>query len=135
MPSVERSDTAPSSAPSFAASISPSPRQSPTTPAPSIASGLPAGWLHELTCRNGDSTGCQLHLYDAVGREQPGWPVPLAGGCWSDNFAVATDGVAYVACKIDDQLTVINSVAVTGSTRAGWPVDVPGYPDGRARRA
>lgn len=127
LPKVEPSDTAPSFAPTPI--LSPAGAATTAPPPTEIPSGLPAGWQHELTCRNVDGTGCQLHLYDAAGREQPGWPVALAGGCWSENLAVGADGVVYVACKIDDRLTVINSFAVTGSTRSGWPVEAEGYPE------
>jgi hypothetical protein len=101
----------------------PDPSPSPTT----AASGLPAGWHHELVCRE-DGTGCQLHLYDAAGREQPGWPVTLAGGCWLENLAVGTDGVAFIACKIDDQQALFSAVDVSGASLPGWPIRATGYP-------
>src|SRR5512140_2180463 len=99
-------------------------------PAPSPASarsGLPIGWRHELTCGD-DLTGCRLHLYDAAGREQPGWPRDLAGGCSPENLAVGSDGGASSACRIDDRRTVVSAYAATGSPRPGWPVDVAGHP-------
>jgi hypothetical protein len=96
---------------------------SPTT----AASGLPAGWHHELTCLD-DGTGCQLHLYDAAGRGQPGWPRDLVGGCWLENLAVGTDGVAYIACKIDDQQVLFSAVDLSGASLPGWPIRATGYP-------
>jgi hypothetical protein len=101
----------------------PDPSPSPTT----AASGLPAGWHHELACLD-DGTGCQLHLYDAAGREQPGWPRDLVGGCWVENLAVGTDGVAYIACKIDDQQVLFGAVDVSGASLPGWPIRATGYP-------
>jgi len=116
-----RSATPPSAAPTLTA-------PSPSPPGPTAAaSGLPAGWHHELVCRE-DGTGCQLHLYDVAGREQPGWPRDLVGGCWSENVAVGSDGVAYVACTTEDEQTVVRSFAVTGSPRPGWPVEATGWP-------
>ncbi len=82
---------------------------------------------HELVCRE-NGTGCQLHLYDVAGREQPGWPVALAGACWLENLAVGTDGVAYVACRIDDQQVLFSAVDVGGATVLGWPIRATGYP-------
>jgi hypothetical protein len=101
----------------------PDPSPSPTT----AASGLPAGWHHELACLD-DGTGCQLHLYDAAGREQPGWPRDLVGGCWLENLAVGTDGVAYIACKIDDQQVLFSAVDLSGASLPGWPIRATGYP-------
>jgi hypothetical protein len=129
-------DASPSASPAASASAAiPTPIPTPTSkpdPSPSpttAASGLPAGWHHELSCLD-DGTGCQLHLYDAAGREQPGWPVTLAGGCWLDNLAVGTDGVAYTACRIDDEQVLFNAVDVSGATVLGWPIRATGYPRG-----
>ena len=122
-PAASASTTMPTPVPTITAWPDPSP--SPTT----AASGLPAGWHHELSCLD-DGTGCQLHLYDAAGREQPGWPVTLAGGCWLDNLAVGTDGVAYTACRIDDEQVLFNAVDVGGATVLGWPIRATGYPRG-----
>jgi hypothetical protein len=114
-----------SAGPTAVASATARPEPSPT---PTItASGLPAGWHHELVCRE-DGTGCKLHLHDAAGREQPGWPVTLVGGCWSENVAVATDGVAYIACRIDDQRVLFSAVDVGGASVPGWPIRATGYP-------
>ena len=101
----------------------PDPSRSPTT----AASGFPAGWHHELACGE-DGTGCQLHLYDGAEREQPGWPRDLVGGCWAQNLAVGTDGVAYIACKIDDQRVLVSAVDVSGASVPGWPIRATGYP-------
>ena len=105
------------------ARATPDPSPSPTA----AASGLPAGWHHELACRE-DGTGCQLHLNDGAGREQPGWPRDLVGGCWPQNLAVGTDGVAYVACMIDDQQVLFSAVDVSGASVPGWPIRATGYP-------
>ena len=112
---------APSSSPTAVGSSTarPDPSPSPTT----AVSGFPAGWRHDLVCRGDDPTGCQLHLYDATGREQPNWPVPLAGWCPPENVAVDSHGAVYVACVVGDELTVISSFAVTGSAQPGWPVE------------
>jgi len=106
-----------------------------TLPSPTTAaSGLPAGWHHELVCSvdsgvcSVDSTAYQLHLYDGAGREQPGWPVALAGGCWPQNLAVGTDGVAWIACKIDDQQALFSAVDLSGVSFPGWPIRATGYP-------
>jgi hypothetical protein len=115
------SATIPTPMPTPAAKPDPSP--SPTT----AASGLPAGWHHELSCGD-DGTGCQLHLYDAAGREQPGWPVTLAGGCWTENLAIGIDGVAFIACKIDDQQVLLSAIDVGGASWPGWPIMAKGYP-------
>ena len=106
------------------ATARPDPSPSPTN----AASGLPEGWGHELVCSEAGTRGCQLHLYDAAGREQPGWPVALAGGCWLENLAVGTDGVAYVACRIDDEQVLLSAVDVDGATVRGWPIRATGYP-------
>ena len=98
-PAASASTTMPTPVPTITAWPDPSP--SPTT----AASGLPAGWHHELSCSvdsgvcSVDSTAYQLHLYDAAGRGSPGGRCPFPGGCWLDNFAVGTDGVAYTACR------------------------------------
>jgi len=117
---------APSPGPTAVASATarPVPSPSPTT----AASGLPAGWHHELTCREGDATGCQLHLYNVAGREQPGWPVTLVGGCWLENLVVGTDGIAYIACRIDEQQVLFSAVDVSGASLPGWPIRATGYP-------
>ena len=108
---------------SATARLDPSP--SPTA----AASGLPAGWQHELVCREDRYSGCGLHLHDAAGQDRSGWPTPLlAGWCSPDNVAVGTDGVAYVACTTEDERTVVSSFAVTGSARPGWPVEATGQP-------
>lgn len=97
-------------------------------PSPTAAvSGLPAGWHHELVCRE-DGTGCLLHLCDAARQTQPGWPVTLVGACWPENLAVGTDGVAYIACKIDDQRVLFGAVDVGGASVPGWPIRATGYP-------
>jgi len=105
------------------ATARPDPSPSPTT----AASGLPAGWHHELVCSE-DGTGCRLHLYDAAKQEQSGWPVTLVGGCWPQNLAVGTDGVAYIACKIDDQQVLFSAVDVGGASVPGWPIRTTGHP-------
>lgn len=106
------------------ATARPEPLPSPTT----AAYSLPAGWHHELVCRENRYSGCELHLYDAAGRDQPGWPTPLlAGWCAPENVTAGTDGVAYVACTTEDERTVVNSFAVTGSLRPGWPVEAVGW--------
>ncbi len=105
------------------ATASRAPLPSPTN----SVSGLPEGFRHELAC-DGNSTGCQLHLYDEAGREQPGWPVDLVGGCWPENQAVGADGVAYVACRIDEEQVLFNAVAVGGTIVPGWPIRAAGYP-------
>jgi len=105
------------------ATATPDPSPVPTT----TASGLPAGSHHELVCSE-DGTECQLHLYDVAGREQPGWPRDLVGGCWPQNLAVGTDGVAWIACKIDDQQVLFGAVDVSGASVPGWPISATGYP-------
>ena len=70
----------------------------------------------------------QARLYDAAGREQSGWPVTLVGDFWSENLAVGTDGVAYTACRIDDEQVLLNAVDVGGATLPGWPIRATGYP-------
>jgi hypothetical protein len=82
---------------------------------------------HELVC-SAASSGCDLHLYDVAGREQPGWPVALAGACWLGNLAVGTDGVAYVACRVDEEQVLFSAVDVGGATVPGWPIQATGYP-------
>jgi len=116
-----------SPSPAAVASATARPDPSPSSPT-AAASGLPAGWHHGLICREDDSTGCQLHLYDAAGREQPGWPRDLVGGCWPENLAVGTDGVAYIACRIDDQQVLFSAVDVGGTSVPGWPIRATGYP-------
>ena len=124
-PAASASTTIPTPVPTPTARPDPSP--SPTT----AASGLPAGWHHELVCREDSYSGCELHLYDAAGRDQPGWPVPpLAGWCGPENVAVGTDGVAYVACTTNEERIVVSSFAVTGSSRPGWPVGTKGLAGG-----
>ena len=106
------------------ATATPEPSPSP----PTAASGLPVGWQHELICEESAATSCQLHLRDAAGRDQPGWPVTLAGGCWLRNLAVGTDGIAYIACQIDDQQVLVSAVDVSGASVPGWPIRTTGYP-------
>jgi hypothetical protein len=119
-----RSTPALSPAPTAVASETAAPDPSPHPTA--AASGLPAGWHHNLVCSE-DGTGCQLHLYDAAGREQPWWPVALVGGCWPENLAVGTDGVAYIACYHDQQV-IMNAVDAGGASVPGWPIRTTGYP-------
>ena len=117
-PALSRGPTAVASA-----TANPEPSPSPTI----AASGLPAGWHHELVCREDQYSGCELHLHDAEGQDQPGWPTPLlAGWCWPENVATGTDGVAYVACTTNDGRIIVSSFAVTGSSRPGWPVETKG---------
>jgi hypothetical protein len=132
-PTATHASPSASAAASASATI-PTPMPTPTakpdpSPSPTTAvSGLPAGWHHELVCRVDSYGGCELHLYDAAGREQPGWPTPLlAGWCGPENVAAGTDGVAYVACTTEDELTIVSSFAVTGSTQPGWPVEAEGW--------
>jgi hypothetical protein len=113
----------PSPAAVASATARPNPSPSPTI----VASGLPAGWHHALICGE-DGTGCQLQLYDVAEREQPGWPVALAGGCRPQNLAVGTDGIAHVACRIDDERVLFNAFDVGGATVPGWPIRATGYP-------
>ena len=121
-PRASASTTMPTPVPTPTARPDPSPV--PTT----AASDLPAGWQHELVCREDRYSGCGLHLHDAGGRDRPGWPTPLlAGWCGPENVAVGTDGVAYVACTTEDERTVVSSFAVTGSSRPGWPVEAVGW--------
>jgi hypothetical protein len=54
--------------------------------------------------------------------------VTLAGGCWLENLAVGTDGVAFIACKIDDQKVLFSAVDVDGASVPGWPISATGYP-------
>ena len=120
-PTASASTTVPTSVPTPTAR--PDPLPSPTI----AASGLPAGWQHELVCREDRYSGCELHLHDAEGRDQPGWPTPLlAGWCGPENVAAGTDGVAYVACTTKDGRIIVSSFAVTGSSRPGWPVEAKG---------
>jgi hypothetical protein len=133
-PGPTATPSSPTAAPAASASTTvPTPGPTPTarpdpSPSPTIAgSGLPAGWHHELVCSE-DGTGCQLHLYDSARREQPGWPKDLVGGCWPQNLAIGTDGVALIACKIDDQQALLSAVDVSGASLPGWPIRATGYP-------
>ncbi len=123
-PPTPSATPAPSSDPTAVAPAKAKPGASisPTTP----ASGLAVTWHHDLICRENDPSGCELHLYNANGRELPGSPVPLAGWCSQDNVAFDIAKALYVACVTGDGLTVISSFGATGSAQPGWPVEAEG---------
>jgi hypothetical protein len=116
-------------APSALRSLGPasgSPTLAPEAPYPAAPRGasswsLPAGWRYDLACAE---TPCVLHLFDAGGREQDGWPVAIAGEC-PEWVVVGPEGSAFVPCN-RNRSAVVTALGRDGSALAGWPASVPG---------
>lgn len=94
-----------------------------STTALTPAWALPSGWRYDLACGD-ESSACSLHLYDAAGTEQDGWPVTIRGDCDS-GVAVGPRESAFVACTRDDR-AVITGLDRAGSALPGWPVRLRG---------
>ncbi|MFL5684020.1 MAG: hypothetical protein ACJ77O_12855 [Chloroflexota bacterium] len=84
---------------------------------------LPAGWHYDLVCD--EDVPCRLHLYDASGGEQDGWPVVIPGDCISSSVAVGSDDSAFVACNLAGA-AVVTGLDEHGKPLHGWPVKVKG---------
>jgi hypothetical protein len=94
-----------------------------STTALTPAWALPTGWRYDLACGE-ESSVCALHLYDAAGTEQDGWPVTIKGDCES-GVTVGPRDSAFVACTREDQ-AVITGLNRTGRALPGWPVRLRG---------
>ncbi len=118
---IAEASASPTSSPDASATPSGPPATLPPTP-PVVT----AGAAHELAC-DVNSTNCLLHLRDAAGSEQPGWPVALNGTCWDWGLTTAADGTAFVACDSAAASEVsVSAFDASGRPLAGWPVVVAG---------
>ena len=80
---------------------------------------LPAGWTYALECGAEEDPTCSLHLRDATGTEQDGWPVAIPGDC-SPDVAVGPEESAFVACDRNGR-AVVTGLDRKGRPLAGWP--------------